>query len=167
MLFAKKIEVTKLETCALNVVRWFGEEVMHLESNNNSQKTEKIYFSQINLRVDDNPNRSDSDIPAVRNGYQNDCTFKRVSIKAQSILEKRIADKEHPKNQKDQITGEIVFLKELGSDDWHLYTVYIEYSFVYNSRKYYAHFLRTHDSNYIDRIGKRADLLDLVKYLLS
>lgn len=168
MLFAKKIEVTKLETCALSVVQWFGEEVMPLGNHSTPLKTEKIYFSQINLRVDDNPNRSDHNIPAVRNGYKNDYKFKRVRIKAQFLLEERIANKKHPRDKKDQITAEIVFMKELDSNDWHLYTMYIEYNFVDHSRKdCTANFLRTYDSNYIDRIGKRANLMNLVEYLLS
>jgi hypothetical protein len=168
MLFTKKIEVTKLEACALSVVQWFGEEVMPLGNNSAPLKAEKIYFSQINLRVDEDPNRSDHEIPAVRNGYKHDYKFKRVRIKAQFLLEERITNKKSPKDKKDQISGEIVFMKELSSDDWHLYTVYIEYNFVDHSRKdCTANFLRTYDSNYIDRIGKRADLLNLVEYLLS
>ena len=168
MLFAKKIEVTKLEACALNVVKWFGEEVMPLRHSSTPPKTEKIYFSQINFRVDENPNRSSSEIPAVKNGYRDDCEFKRVRIKAQFILEERITDKQPLREKKDQLTSEIVFMRILGSGDWLLYTVYVEYNFVDHSRKdCTANFLRTYDSNYIDRIGKRADLLNLTEYLLS
>jgi len=168
MLFAKNVEVTKLEACALSVVRWFGEEVMPLRNDSANPRTEKIYFSQINMKVDDNPNRNEDEIPAVKNNYKSDYNFKRVRIKAQFILEERINNETSLNEKKDQLTAEIVFMKELVSKDWHLYTTNIEFDFIDHSRKNcIENFLRTYDSNYVDRIGKRADLLCLVEYLLS
>ncbi len=163
-MLTKKIEVTKLEACALSIIQWFFQEVTIKRENSTFKKNERISFTQINLKVDDNPNRSGEEISSQ---YK----YKRVRVNAQFLLsEERIIDKRPIKENNDRVTAEIVFVKDSESTDWQLFVVGIEFNFVYHDGLKVHHiesFIRSWPRNYLDKLCRRGDLINLTEHILS
>ncbi len=163
-MLTKKIEVTKLEACALGIIQWFFHEVTIKKGNSTFEKNERICFTQINLKVDNNPNRSGEEISSQ---YK----YKRVRVNAQFLLpEERIREKKHKKDYNDRLIAEIVFVREAESTNWQLFVVGIEFNFVYHGGLEVHHiesFIRSFRNNYLDQISKREDLINLTEHILS
>ncbi|MBP6912443.1 MAG: hypothetical protein KBB86_00750 [Candidatus Pacebacteria bacterium] len=167
-MFTKKIEVTKLEACALNLIQWFFQE-MTIQKNSDFEKNERLSFSQINLKIDDDPNHSLDELPSNKS-YK----YKRVRVKAQFILpEERIRHKKPKKDYSDWLTAEILFIRDSESateTDWSLLGVSVEFHFVYHGgleRFHIENFFRSRNRNEVDTIGKREELIAFSEYLLS